>query len=771
MRWLRRNLIRTVLGLLITTGAAGATESLQLLLADTTVNHVEQGEAFLLWDGATDFYASEIELIKWRVRRPYPEPVWRDDTPYYRIRDLPGATANLDMRSVSITITLPPQVLRRQHHSIRGTDPPAPSASAGLYLDYDLAYMSDEIDTYPFAYLAPTFFSDAGVLHSEFLYRGLDAPPGELDGFEELVRLDTTFTRDDPSHLRAYRVGDVLSAPGPWGASLRVGGLQVASNFSTRPSLVTFPVPYLEAAAQTPSSVDLYIDGVLRYRDDVDAGFFTIDQLPTITGSGELTMVVRDIAGRETTITRDFYASSELLKTGLSEYSYTLGALRRRYAFASNDYGDAAFIGAHRRGISDRLTLGGRIEASADVQLVGGTSDWALHRGGVVSTGLALSNSERDVGGSWLLGYEWQSPDYRIRAQATGSTRSMAVVDPYEYTLPRKLQFAVNAGWNRGIIGSIVATFVHQDYWDRDSRDVLTVTYNTRIREFFVSVYSSVIHSGSTDYQVGMNFSRSFGDRGNTSTMASHREDDTRVRVETQYRVPVGPGVGYRAGMTLANQNQYDGMLIGQSEYGRYTLDGRNFDGDTTWRLGTQGSLAWLAGRAYAAREIADGFAVARVGDVPNVRVYLENHEIGRSDAKGRILLPSLRPYESNRIRIEAQDLPMGVQVDRLELRVAPYFRSGTVVEFPVRTSRQLVLNAIREDGQPVPEGAMVRIDDREDWSIVGLDGMIYLTGLEGPVHLNVTWLEESCGLDVPLPAGDEPLPNIGTMICEEVVK
>ena len=210
-------------------------------------------------------------------------------------------------------------------------------------------------------------------------------------------------------------------------------------------------------------------------------------------------------------------------------------------------------------------------------------------------------------------------------------------------------------------------------------------------------------------------------------------------------------------------------MLIGQTEFGRYTADARNFDGNTSWRVGTQGSLAWLAGRAYAAREITDGFAVARVADIPNVRVYLDNHEIGRSDSKGRILLPALRPYESNRIRIAAEDLPLGVQVDKLELRVAPYFRSGTVVEFPVRTSRQLVLNAVRESGEPVPEGAVVRIDGRDDWSIVGMDGMVYLTGLAGPTRLTLSWLEQSCQMEIELPDNDEPLPSIGTRVCEEV--
>jgi len=766
MRWLHRNLIIAALGLSITTGASSAAETLQLLLADTTVNHVERGEAFLLWDGVGDFYVAEPDLIKWRVRKPFPEPTWHDDMPYYRIHDVPGATAELDMRTMSIKVTLPPQSLLRQERRFHTSDIPPASSAIGLYLDYDVSYMKDRIDRYPFAFLAPTFFSGAGVLQSEFLYRGMTAPADEPQGFDEIVRLDTTWTRDDPATMRAYRAGDVYSAPGPWGTTMRLGGLQVASNFSTRPSLVTFPVPSLMGAATTPSSVDLYVDGVLRSRENVDAGFFRVDDLPAVTGAGELTMVVTDVMGREQILTREFYASAELLKPGLAEYSYSLGYLRENYGYVSNEYGEPAFIGAHRQGIDDSWTLGGRVELSEDVQLFGGTSDRALRWGGVVSTGLAISHSDRDLGGSWLLGYEWQNIDYRIRAQATGSSRSMAVVDPYLNALPRKLQLVVNAGLNRGIVGSLVATYVHQSFWDRGKRDVLTLTYSTRFRDFFVSMYSSLISSNSFDYMVGMNFTRSFGDRGSTSTSAAYRDDDARVRMETQYRVPVGPGFGYRAGVTLAKQNELDGTLIGQTEFGRYTLDAANFDGDTSWRIGTQGSLAWLAGRPYAAREITEGFAVARVADIPNVRVYVDNHEIGRSDENGRILLPSLRPYESNRIRIDAADLPMGAQVDQLEMRVAPYYRSGTIVEFPVRTSRQLILNAIRENGEPVPEGAVVRIEGRDDWSIVGMAGLIYLTGLEDTAHLTVSWLEESCRMEVPLPAGDGPLPNIGAMRC-----
>ena len=293
------------------------------------------------------------------------------------------------------------------------------------------------------------------MLHSEFMYRGMDAPVGEQYGFEEWVRLDTTFTRDDPAHLRTYRAGDVFGATGPWGTALRIGGLQVASNFSTQPALVTFPVPHLQGTAATPSTVDLYIDGVLRYRREVDSGRFRIDDVPTITGAGQLTMVTTDAFGREQMLIQDVYASTQLLRDRACRSTPTAsGCSARTFSYASNDYDEPAFIGAHRVGIDERWTAGGRLELSEDVQLIGGTTDLGLHRGGVLSSGVAFSHSERDVGGSLLLGYEWQSDDYRFRAQATGSTRDMAVVDPYLNAVPKKLQFVANAGMNRGIVGS-----------------------------------------------------------------------------------------------------------------------------------------------------------------------------------------------------------------------------------------------------------------------------------------------------------------------------
>jgi outer membrane usher protein len=328
---------------------------------------------------------------------------------------------------------------------------------------------------------------------------------------------------------------------------------------------------------------------------------------------------------------------------------------------------------------------------------------------------------------------------------------------------------ALSAGISRGLPGSLGASLVHQSYWDGKAHQVGTVTYSQQFAGgFFMSLYSSYLHSSDSDFMVGLSFTKSLGERRSSSTTTTHQNDNTRVRLETQQNVPTGTGVGYRLGATLGDRDELDGSLHGQTDYGHYSLDARYFDEGAIWRAGARGSVAWLAGKAYLAREISRGFAVATVGDLEDVRVYLDNHEIGRTDEHGRILLPSLRPYETNRVRIEPEDLPLGMEVDALTLEISPYLGSGTVASFPVRVSRQAILYAMQPNGLPVPEGSTVQIVGDEGQSIAGVNGLIYLKGLQTSNRVRIAWGDEQCEFDIPLPEGEHPLPSLGTFVCEE---
>ena len=769
MRWLHRNLIRLVLVFLASAAPAAAADSLQLLLVDTTVNFVPQGEAVLLWNGEDRFYAGEAELRKWRVRPPYPEPVLRDGKAYIPIDDISGAEVDFNLRRLTVNVTLPPRSLLTQVRRAVRAEPPEPTASTGVFVDYDLGYTDDSYARYATAFIAPTFFAPAGSFHNQFLYRGFESGFAGPDQGDDWLRLETTFTRDDPDNIRSYAAGDVISAAGPWGGAYRMGGLQVASNFATRPAMTTFPVPSLNGAAMTPSSVDLYVNGVLQQRKSVDSGFFQVDDIPVITGSGELKMVVRDIMGREQILYQDFYASSELLRRGLSDYSYSLGYLRRNYAIESNDYGPLAFVGAHRVGINEGWTAGGRLEATDDVQIVAASSDLALGINGVLSGGAGLSRSDAGTGNTWLLGYEYLNSDFHIGGQVTGQSARMATLDPLLSVYPTKLQMLVSGGFNKGIIGSVGASFVHQSFHGLPGRNIFSAHYNLNVNyDNYVSLFASYVDGVESDYTVGLMWTRNFGDRGSTSSSATRQADRTQVRLESQYSLPVGPGIGYRIGATIDDDTQLDGTFIGQTDYGRYTFDAKKHRDGASWRVGALGSLIWMAGRPYAAREINEGFAVAKIADYENVRVYLENQEIGRTDSRGRIMLPALRPYETNRVRIEPRDLPLGAQIDSLTMEIAPYYRSGAVVEFPVSRLRQAVLTVYDETGAPLPTGAVARIVGQDRTFAVGLNGLVYLTGLGESSTVVVAWQGRQCTFEVASPAGTEALPNLGQFVCAE---
>ncbi len=453
--WRRRLIDALFLAALLMFDVAAAEQT--PLLVDVTVNYRHQGVSLLLSDGNDRYLASTLDLEKWGVQGPYHDLIEYMGRQYSPLSSIDGIEVDYDSSQASIALEFPSRLLGLQHASVRRLDTPSPASSTGMYLDYDWSYI-EEYESYSTGLIAPTYFSPLGALHTQVLYRGYDLSFADPELADPWVRLDTTFTRDLPEKMRSLRVGDVVSRSGPWGGALRIGGVQIASNFATQPSFVTFPVPSMFGETRLPSTLDLYVDGRLRYQQDLAPGSFRIDDIPVVTGSGQMQMVVTDILGREHTYTQEFYASPQLLRTGLSEYSYTLGAIRKNFGSASNDYGEAALLATHRYGVNDRLTAGARAELGRDRQHVSGTADWSPRDTGVLTAGVGLSWSEFGRGVAWNLGYQYVAPRFRVSAQALGTSRDFKLIGVDPYQAPPKTQIMLSGGWSGGIRGSIGLT-------------------------------------------------------------------------------------------------------------------------------------------------------------------------------------------------------------------------------------------------------------------------------------------------------------------------
>ena len=115
-------------------------------------------------------------------------------------------------------------------------------------------------------------FSQSGILETAL-----------NDAFEAL-RLNSTFTYSDPQTSTKYVVGDTINGGLAWTRPIRIGGFQIQRNFGLRPDLVTLPLPSAQGSAAVPSTVDVYINNIKTFSQDVGTGPYQISNIPAVNG-------------------------------------------------------------------------------------------------------------------------------------------------------------------------------------------------------------------------------------------------------------------------------------------------------------------------------------------------------------------------------------------------------------------------------------------------------------------------------------------------------
>jgi outer membrane usher protein len=148
------------------------------------------------------------------------------------------------------------------------------------------------------------------------------------------------------------------------------------------------------------------------------------------------------------------------------------------------------------------------------------------------------------------------------------------------------------------------------------------------------------------------------------------------------------------------------------------------------------------------------------------VRIYGDNQLMGRSDRKGLLLLPSLRPYQDNLVGIEQADLPIDVRIDAMSLNAVPFARSGLLLRFPVQRQRGAVLRIVFDDGAALPAGSRVRLAGSDEWFPTGTRGEVYVTGLNEHNLIEVEGAGQTCIITADYPVEAGPLPRLGPFTC-----
>jgi len=742
------------------------------LLVEVELNGERQAPAIIAVDTDGRIAMLATDFAKLRFKAPPPAAIIsRDGERAVLLGAIDGITFSLDERRSTLVITARPEVFEVTELSAeREPAPPLTPTPPGGFLNYDASVERSGGRTLAGGVFEAGVFGRYGVGLASALVRN--------DAANEFVRLDTAWVKDFPDRLATLRIGDSLSVPGAWGRSIRFGGIQFGTNFATQPYFVRFPLQAVSGEAVLPSTVDVIVNGVPTASRQVPAGPFRIDDVPTITGAGEIQVVVRDVLGREQVSVLPYYTPLALLRPGLQDYFLELGKVRQNFGIESNDYGRTVGSAGYRRGITRRFTAEVRGEFADDYEgsetgrhaSAGLAGAYLVGDFGVANAAVAGSTSDQGSGGLYSVGFARQARVLTFAVQSTWTSPGFRQIGLLNgQPAPRNLTFA-SVGVYTGRTGTVSFGYGLRDERNDERRQTYTLSYSLSFGRWgsLFATATDTRSGASTSRAVFLTYTVPLGNLTSASLGWSRAltGGNSELVGTLQRSPPLGEGWGYLLQGTDTHRAYAN--AVAKTRYGDALAEVRYSNGDTAYRAGAAGALVSFGRSVYATRPVTSSFAVVEVPPFPNVRVYQDNQLIGRTAEDGTILLPTLRPYERNPIRIDQRDLPLTARVDALEVEAVPQFKSGVLVSFPVGREVGALLKVRRPNGQPPPAGAVARIVGRDGTFPVAPDGELYLTGLGETARVVVRWHDGQCELDVERLAGDEPVPDLGTRTCRE---
>jgi outer membrane usher protein len=593
---------------------------------------------------------------------------------------------------------------------------------------------------------------------------------GTVTSPSKWVRLETTFTQDHPDSATTLKLGDAITNGGMSGLAVRFGGIQYGTNFATQPYFIPFPLPSYQGSAQLPSTVNVYVNGVLQGSQQVQPGVFSIPQVPTATGPGVMTVAVRNAIGQEQVVSLPFYSTTELLKDGLNDYSFSVGKLRNDFGVVSNDYGPTLGTAVVRHGFSDTFTGEARAEATSGESAVSLGGAYGTHNLGVVSGSLASSHSTSLGSGTMAeLGMQRSGDVISFGADARVTNSRFTELGYFGLPAPKR-QATANLGVSLGHAGDVTVAYINQYLPLVGQQQLATGTYSVNVGRsgfFTFTAYRVLTGPAQSGFVAMLTFP--FGERSSVSGGVARNNDHYQPFAQVQESLPPGTGMGYHAAAELGPDAQTEADVDYQNDVGVYSLGATHSLGSTLYQASVTGGIGFIGSDWFAARYIPGSFGLVRLPGFPNVPVYDNNLPVARTDSHGDAILPNLQPYTHNTVTINPTDLPLDAESDTYNMDAVPYYRSGVVMQFPVKTVKAATFTLRQANGALVPAGAMLTLAGQSEQFPVGYEGQAYVTGFAAGVKATAEWEDHRCEFTLPPSTSTDAVPDLGAVVCKEV--
>lgn len=767
--------------------AAYDPNNIEKLLLDVQINGYSVGKIgeFTMRNGKLLARSQELHDLGLRL----PAALLSTPNLLVALSDLPGVTYSIDEKRQMLLITardsalLPTLLLPEGIGEAKGHR--VIESGTGLTLNYDIAgtYVSGQNSAT--GSIDMRAFTPKGILSSDWLAYG--GAVTSAAGTNTAIRLDSAYTYADINSLRRYSLGDYITSGLAWTRPVHMEGAQIRSDFTTRPDLITFPLPSVAGSAAVPSTVSVLTNGNQTVSGEVAAGPFEIPALPVISGAGTITVTVTNALGQQVSVSKPFYASATLLKPGLQTYSAQAGLVRRNWGVFSNDYGKMAGAAIYRRGLTPRFTVEGSVEGTSGATAGGAGGVMQIGNLGVLNFSAAASTgSPGGTGALYSAGAQRIGRVFSIGASAIIANRNYQDVAAMNGAgVPRK-QISAFTGLSSKRFGAISAAYAGLDQ-DASTlaipptfapepavhSQVVSANYSRQIHRMsiYATYFKSYANPGNSGLQAGVTIP--LGRRNTVSASGSSNyssgSSDYIGQAQVQQSAPQVGDWGYLANVSAGNGNHEFAQGQYKSRVGLFTAGVDEDGGVTTLRAESMAAISFVDKHLFPSNWVYDSFAIVDTGSVPHVHVLQENRPVGRTNSKGLLLVPDMRSFELNHIRVDPNDIPPDATLITDALVMRPQDRSGVVVKYPIKFNRAALLQLVDAVGAAIPLGSTATLKATGAVFPIGYDGDVYIEGLDSHNELTVESADgRHCTLAfnyTPLP-GD--IPSIGPLLCQE---
>ena len=696
------------------------------------------------------------------------------------LSDLHGVTYTIDQVNqvlhVNVDLSgLAPTILRPPPRD-QGGDRRVIESGTGVTINYDVVDTIASGQTGATGSFDTRLFSPAGIVSSDWLAYAGSNSNAAANG--NPIRLDTAYTYADVNTLRRYSLGDFITSGLSWSRPVRLAGVQVRSDFSMRPDLITFPMPSIQGTAAVPSSVDVLTDGNLVASGQIGSGPFEVPQLPVMSGAGTISLAMTNALGQQVIVTQPFYASSAMLAPGLQTFAVQAGAVRRYFGAASYNYGKLAGVGSYRRGLTPKFTIEGTAEGAPGTFLAGagaviqvgtlGVVNYSAagsfgsgHSGGQVSVGAQRIGREFSLGGSATLA----SPGYWDVAAMNGDGILRRQVSAFTSVSFRR--FGTAGGAYAGVSQDPSPRPLTTGGISAQSSHVVSANYSVQIHRmsFYASLFKSLDDSSSAGVQFGLTIP--FGRRSSVDISGS---SDGYGQIDVQKSVTDVGDWGYQAYVSAGGGTNHEFAQVAHKALKGLFIAGVDSNaGATTVQLENQGAISFADRGLFLSNWIYDSFAIVDTNPMRHVEVLQENRDVGKTGSSGKLLVADLRAFDLNHLTIAADNLPADVNIHDSSHEVRPQDRSGVVVKFAMKISHGALLHLVDESGVAVPLGSAARLIATGVTVPVGYDGEAYVEDLSPHNTLSVERPDgRRCRVVFDYRPVPGEIPSIGPLRCTE---